>query len=196
MRIRYSKQHDSYSCGPNAVFNAMKWDGRSGSWREAKPKLVKKTKCGPPPRGTNPYDLHLVLKKKFKAHRVAYRRKPKFKNFDFALKHGCLLIIEFMWPKWTGLKGSGHYFLIDEKTSKGYWTINLRSGGPARQWVSKKKMRKLLSLRKEAGAWLILPKGLHKKLTRAKKKNKKASTAQLLAEITNEQSKAFTQVGW
>jgi hypothetical protein len=171
---RYSKQFDSYSCGANALANVLKWDGQKINWKSQKQKFVTEVLCGPPPAGTYPKYLFRALDRRL-PDRVEWTRvcqhcnpayllsRPKgnvrynIRNVDAALNKGAIIIFGIGWPKWHKCYGAGHFFLVDEKTPAGYYVINLKNKGPARRWIRRNTLIRLIQKRDELDVITVVP---------------------------------------
>jgi hypothetical protein len=155
---RYTKQYDQRSCGAAVLVNALKWDGHNISWKRDKAKANKAVNATK--NGTYPHDLYNTLKRHFK-ERFCKEAVSSMKELDKSIDDGYSAIIRHKWPKWSGqnLYGRGHYIFIDGRTECGYYVVNLKAAGKARQWIHRKTMRKLLLLRSNLTFNLLSPNG-------------------------------------
>lgn len=127
--MRYSKQRTKSTCGPVAIFNALKWAGVSGSYRKIVPRLKRACRTEHYPKGTYSWVLHEVLKKEMKRVGVSVElrwsisQKSLLKNLT---KNKSVII------SYSHKKGGGHYGLVIKGTKNyPFKTINFYSDTPA-----------------------------------------------------------------
>jgi len=155
--IRYTKQHDYYSCGPAAVANAIKWTGRPFSYRGNKEMLCKRFGCYPakgskPGRGT-PLP-HLIRYLSLGYHQLEVKHLKQF-NLEALTKHldkpDGSAIIKFAWP---GVNYQ-HYAFISGRKNDVYHAYNLYVRGSALNRIHRNTLKKLLARRKYAELLLL-----------------------------------------
>ncbi len=141
---RYAKQRDSYSCGPTALLNALKWAGKDVSCKDMpRLKAVCHTEYTPGHTlGTWPTKMSSALRYEgrewFSCKHVI---NPKLRIIDKHLKDDGSIIMSYFWklsPEYKrfwdwGWKYVGHYIFIDHISASGktFRVINMSSEGSA-----------------------------------------------------------------
>ena len=168
--VRYIKQRDTYSCGPVALINVLKWSGANKTYKDM-PRAQRMVKCSYKEGGTDSIDLHRALKKQ-KSFNVQFVSNVSIYDIDERLEDGgSVIMLESRKPskklRAKGIDRVGHYYLIDglEVFPSGriwYHAVNYYktySKGFVDAWISRrtlvKKMRKCLRSHGDPKAWLI-----------------------------------------
>jgi len=116
--MRFTRQHDSYSCGPIMLINLLKALGEQAS--------SKKYSClwelcwCTPPRGTRLKYIKSILQ--YLGLPFTYYSNLKYYKAKKHLRRGLILGIRFNHPS------GGHYALLVPGTAKYCWGINLGKG--------------------------------------------------------------------
>jgi hypothetical protein len=130
-----NKQQHSYTCGPVAVLNALKWlgYGKTTSYRETLLWFYQFGLCSE--IGMKPKQLS----KSLKALKIPYKRKSyaSIQDIEKALDDGKTVVANYMWY-YRGRCGK-HYVFIDRHTDKSFRAWNYTSTGTA-PWLTKKKL--------------------------------------------------------
>lgn len=129
MASRWIRQRNSYTCGPVAIMNLLKWLGEKVIY--AKDFEYWKNKCKTQKYGTSLCDFVKVLYK-IEGIKISPRNVPNIGVLDEALLQGRAIVMKSAYIE----KGIyiGHYYLITETTDKSYYCINLND---KHGWVSK-----------------------------------------------------------
>jgi hypothetical protein len=155
---RFTKQYDSYTCGPAAVINALKWAGEQVSYRATKKSLCARMKCWSD-GGTRPSDLDTSLRKIGKK-RFSVSRRDKF-SISSLEKHlrkdDCSIVVRYIWPDTEHV---GHYVFISHYNHRlfggMYYVTNLYCDGPAGRYITRKTFKNLISKRSKAVVWFLI----------------------------------------
>lgn len=134
---RYARQRDTFSCGPTAIVNAIKWAGYSCPAREFKKIFKKRTGCTRL-RGTDPWILEQTLKRVPELSIQYVLNVPNLRDIDEELKKGRSVLLRYFHSH------GGHYTLIVGRTKKFYVVVN-DSPKKAISYRSRKKMKKLIN---------------------------------------------------
>jgi hypothetical protein len=114
--MRYTRQYDTFRCGPTVVANVVKWAGAQYSYRKNKDKLTKLLKCSS--SGTKHKNLTKVLRYYAKTNNftVKYKHRPLLKEIESHLKQNGSIVISYQYDEDT--EQHKHLFFVD----KGYYT--------------------------------------------------------------------------
>jgi len=149
----FVSQRDEFSCGPVALFNALRWSGHQATCREVLPRLMTYMKCEPP-HGTRTCQVERTLRrysKYFSAHRLP---NPSVQEIVKHLDAGGAALICFGFDDENNQR-RGHYCLLVKTNEAGsmFEVVNYppREGCPSRETVSRLKRKTLINnLRRRA----------------------------------------------
>jgi predicted double-glycine peptidase len=115
-QIRYIRQRDTYSCGPIAIINTLKWLGHENITYKLLPAIRMMCKCEYE-FGTHDLDLERTLK----ALGIKKKRKvvPTIKEIDKHLDNDGIIILQYSITPFDG-----HYVLCIRRTAKSYFLVN------------------------------------------------------------------------
>jgi hypothetical protein len=153
MKIRYTRQHDRFRCGPTAVANVIKWSGKPFSYKSSIKQLDKLCKCQHG-NGTYPKDLDVALSKIAKKNKLTLFKKerPSLREIEKHLKEGGTLLFRYYWgPR------NGHYFLVTRQSkARQFYTVNFEREKTYR-WVPRSVFIKdvLTYRRNKLTVWFI-----------------------------------------
>ena len=113
--VRYTRQHDEYTCGPIAILNALKWAGKNVSLKNLKYlKRITKCQCDSDPQcsGMADKDMNLGLKRVGKGIFRTNRIRAGIKDIEKHLKNrGAVLAnLEGIFDRKNII--TGHYVLV------------------------------------------------------------------------------------
>jgi len=150
--MRYIGQRDTYSCGPIAVLNALKWSGMRVTSRSHMGRVNRL--CNSGIAGILDRDITHALSK-YRKLKFRVRRYITMRQLDAHLRRGGCAIIshEFV----IDGEDAGHYIFIPSKTSEKFLVINDCFCGTVTHY-DRKEMTDLLRYRGFSGspcAWLI-----------------------------------------
>lgn len=149
--MRYVKQPDSYSCGPTAILNAMKWAGIDATSRNHLPYLQfscrtidLETPDDSENHGTLDSDFDRVLRYVGRGiFRVQKKKRPTVELLRRRLKNGEAIALVYYWEQ--GAQTGEHFCFI-----AGLWhglfvcindhgapTIMLRRASTIKEWLKK-----------------------------------------------------------
>src|SRR3990167_4439791 len=124
---RYVRQTDTFTCGPVAILNALKWSGCDCIKSKHLRKIIEHSRCKFKHNGTFSYYLDQSLrhfgKRRF---RVRFSFYPSLNSIENHLrKSGGSIIIADLFVK--GGRRFGHYSLITNvsKSGKSFTAVNL-----------------------------------------------------------------------
>jgi len=129
MTKRWIKQRNSYSCGPVALMNLLKWLGQPVNYDKDYPEMFAKCKCNK--EGTQLRNFVKVLYE-IEDIKITPRTVPNIWVIDEALSQNRAVILKTAYKENYELEG--HFFLITEKTEKSFFCVNLAS---KHGWASK-----------------------------------------------------------
>lgn len=155
--IRFAKQRNTYSCGPVAIINALKWAGRNITYIKHF-KKIKKLCYTTSEYGTTPDGITNALEhyKKY----ISFERKEliTLREIDQHLSEGGALILEY-WFKECGNNYDGHYSFIFRMNEKDFIAVNNMNEITVKK-CNRVSLRNILSCKKyrhtgSPSAWLI-----------------------------------------
>lgn len=148
---RYYKQRDKFSCGPVAIFNALKWAGAKDGLtaKRALPPLSRLCECSKYNGGTKhtamDRTLRIAGKRCFDIRRVY---TPKLGEIEEHLRAGGALILNFRWHEMRNGKmvDARHYVLITDISLFGeyFGVVNYSSKRPVYQRIHRDTVKKRL----------------------------------------------------
>lgn len=137
--MRYVKQRDSYSCGPIALLNILKWSGLRKTYKDL-PILQKECKCN---NGTWPEDLQKAVKK-YSNLKSFSRRKPSILKIDQHLKrHGAVILVCYWSDEWDE-EIEGHFITIVGCKDKEYVCLNSHITKTAISYISREELKNMI----------------------------------------------------
>ena len=121
MKIRYTKQYNTDTCGPIALINILKWSGQKVSVRKNLKSISSLCGCEKG-EGTLPsmFMASLILLD------FGYKKiKNRLPDFDKVLDDGQIILVD---QEEDANNEDGHYYLVVGKTKKTFKCVNLYIG--------------------------------------------------------------------
>lgn len=157
--IRYTKQTDTFRCGPVAIANAIKWAGGDFSFRDNKKKLdklvnIKKTGC-------NPTDLTIALRAVGEKYLTGIQRR-KLNNSTPTqvvrmirkhIKADGIVLMNISRYNYLG-QNEGHFYLIDGQDGEFFMCVNA-FGESLIDDIHEKYLRDTLRCANTHSIWLL-----------------------------------------
>lgn len=130
---RYAKQQDTYSCGPVALLNTLKWRGYNATLKDL-PKLRGYCKATPEKKGCGRMDFDKALIRFSKIH-AARRDRPNMRMINKHLdRHGLVLVL--ISTRLESGEIDGHYFVVLKRVGNWHKVLNFRGkNGPTTEWI-------------------------------------------------------------
>jgi hypothetical protein len=154
MMTRYLRQRDTYSCGPIAILNALKWAGASKTGKSIRT-LRKDAKCNYPD-GTYSVDFNRALRKKGKRFFSTKWVASSLTKVVAQLRAGNAVLLSFTLSDWYRLDGdrAAHYALLlpTSKNEKKFRVVNLWRSETVCV-IQRRKLREMLKRRKSGSGW-------------------------------------------
>lgn len=154
---RYTKQRDTYGCGPVAVINALKWAGKDISLnKETKKHYYRMFWCSPDAwrwdewyAGTHIQDMtwNIFRINEYIKCSLGFHGHVKIKDIDEQLNENKVVIVRYVHRKRSKTSGRlGHYFLVvgKSKSGKSFYVVNFYNKGKALRRISRKKFKKIV----------------------------------------------------
>lgn len=111
--MRYCRQRDTYSCGPIAVLNSMKWAGLPVSYKRLK--YMQKTRGFCKQTGVGTRGLYRLLRRSLKETcHIVFSAHPKLSHIIKHLQQGGAVLLLF-----HVVNDEGHYSLLTDATPSG-----------------------------------------------------------------------------
>jgi len=131
--MRYIKQKDTYSCGPIALINAMKWAGFNYTYKDLK-RMQRLCKCKYP-NGTHWRDMTNAIRDMSKLMTTTRKNWPLILDIIKHLEKDGVVILAYK----RDPKHVGHYILITDydKEKQEFKVVN--AGRPCTRTTSKMK---------------------------------------------------------
>jgi len=125
--MRYIKQKDTYSCGPVALINALKWAGFKYTYKDLK-RFQRLCKCTYP-NGCSWNDFTSAIRSMSKLMTTTRKNWPGILDINNHLREGGIIVLSY---RLDPLDNSHYLLIVDYDPAKKEYTVVNKDGGEKR----------------------------------------------------------------